>query len=58
MFRQYFRKKKNFAEKIVGAILMIGGIFLVLIYIPIWAWVAIFGLFLVVLGFVILSGWR
>lgn len=53
---RYFKKKNPFLDKIIGAILIGGGILLVLIYIPIWAWMSLFGLFLVGLGFLILLG--
>ncbi len=58
MFKRRFKRKDPLLDKLIAYILIVGGALLVLIYIPIWAWMALFGVFLVGLGILILLGWR
>jgi len=57
MFNRYFRRKKSLVEKIVGLALVVGGVVLILVYTPLWLWIAILGLGLIVLGWFIGCGW-
>ncbi|MFY9177561.1 MAG: hypothetical protein WBI74_03715 [Caldicoprobacterales bacterium] len=51
-------KKNSFVDTLIGIILIGGGAILILIYIPIWAWMALFGVFLIALGILIVMGRR
>lgn len=58
MMDRYFKRKTPFWDKLIAIILIVGGALLILTYIPIWAWVALFGLFLIGLGVMLLLGRR
>ena len=45
-------------DTLIGIILIGGGTLLIFIYIPVWAWMALFGMFLVGLGILIVMGRR
>lgn len=51
-------KKNSPLDTLIGIILIGGGALLILIYIPIWAWMVLFGMFLVGLGILIVMGRR
>lgn len=51
-------KRNSYIDTLIGIILIGGGVLLILIYIPIWAWMVLFGMFLVGLGILIVMGRR
>jgi len=58
MINKYFHKRKSQVEKIVGLALVVVGVILILIYTPLWLWMAILGLVLIATGWFIGCGWR
>ena len=58
MMNRYFKRKAPFWDRLISIVLIAGGVLLILIYIPIWAWMVLFGLFLIGLGVLILMGRR
>ena len=50
MMNRYFKRKAPFWDRLISIVLIAGGVLLILIYIPIWAWMVLFGLFLIGLG--------
>jgi len=58
MMNRYFKRKAPFWDRLISIVLIAGGVLLILIYIPIWAWMVLFGLFLIGLGVLLLMGRR
>jgi hypothetical protein len=58
MVNRFFKRKTPFWDRVIAVVLISGGVLLILIYIPIWAWMVLFGLFLIGLGVLLLMGRR
>ncbi len=62
MYRRHHRYYKHYIryikEKAIPFILIAGGIFLLLIFTPVWMWVVMLGALLIYCGLYILKKWR
>lgn len=56
--RKFYCKSNSVINQVIAAIMIIGGLVLIIAFTPLWVWLILIGTALVVLGVLILFAWR
>jgi hypothetical protein len=58
MRSKFYCRPNSLINQVIAAIMIIGGLILVIAFTPLWVWLIAIGTVLVVLGILILFAWR
>lgn len=58
MRNKFYCRPQSVINQVIAAIMIIGGLILIIAFTPLWIWLIFIGTILVVLGIVILFAWR
>ena len=56
--RKFYCKPNSVINQVIAAIMIIGGLILIIAFTPLWIWLIFIGTVMVVLGILILFAWR
>lgn len=56
--RKFYCRPNSVINQVIAAIMIVGGLILILAFTPLWIWLILIGTILVVLGILILFAWR
>ena len=58
MRNKFYCRPNSVINQVIAAIMIIGGLILIIAFTPLWIWLILIGTVLVVLGILILFAWR
>lgn len=58
MRNRFYCRPNSVINQVIAAIMIIGGLILIIAFTPLWIWLIVIGTVLVVLGILILFAWR
>jgi hypothetical protein len=58
MRNRFYCRPNRLINQVIAAIMIIGGLILVIAFTPLWIWLIVIGTVMVVLGILILFAWR
>jgi hypothetical protein len=58
MRNRFYCRPNSVINQVIAAIMIIGGLILIIAFTPLWIWLIVIGTILVVLGILILFAWR
>jgi|GEM_PF-1766253 len=58
MRNRFYCRPNNVINQVIAAIMIIGGLILIIAFTPLWIWLILIGTILIVLGVLILFAWR
>ena len=58
MRNKFYCRPNSVINQVIAAIMIIGGLILIVAFTPLWIWLILIGTVLVVLGILILFAWR
>jgi len=58
MRNKFYCRPNSVINQVIAAIMIIGGLILIIAFTPLWIWLIVIGMILVVLGILILFAWR
>lgn len=58
MSNRFYSRPNRWINQVIAAIMIIGGLILVIAFTPLWVWLILVGTAMIVLGILIIFAWR